>query len=181
MRARHIVLMGFAAIVACASSLPVERRDYVLAHPHGWVELKIDDRGVPLIPDVSYDHADKASVKGWVKPAACWLAVSIAGEAYVSGVQVIPQGERPPFRADSGIRFPVPVGTTVLKLAWGGCRVEGEKIVQVEHEIFIPVELDRVTEVLFDGAALSTSAPREDRIVTLDDVYEAVTGKRKGE
>jgi len=34
-----------------------------------------------------------------------------------------------------------------------------------------------VTEVLFDDAGLSTAAPREDTVVTLDDLYEAITGK----
>ena len=181
MRARRVVFLGFAAAVACASSLPVERRDYVLAHPHGWVEVKIDDRAVPLIPDVTYNDSGKAVAKGWEKPAVCSVGVSIAGEEYVSGIQVFPQGELAPFRADSGIRFPVPVGTPLLKLSWDGCRVRGEEVIEVEREIFIAVERDRVTDVVFDGDVLSTSAPREDTIVTLDDVYEAVTEKRKGE
>jgi hypothetical protein len=109
------------------------------------------------------------------------VAVAIAGEEYVSGIQVFPQGERAPFRADSGIRFPAPVGTPILKLSWDGCRVKGEEVAGVEREIFIAIERDRVTEVAFDGDALSTSAPSEDTVVTLDDVYEALTGKRKGD
>lgn len=42
----HAALLA-AALVACAASLPVERRDYILSRPHGWVEVTIADGGVP--------------------------------------------------------------------------------------------------------------------------------------
>lgn len=178
MRVRELVLLIGLAALACASSLPIERRDYILAHPHGWVEVKIDDRAVPLVPEFETKDG-KQVVSDWVKPTYCTVSVDIAGEEYVSSVQVFPQGDRAPFRADSGIRFPVLLGTPILKLSWRGCRVKGEKNDTVVQEIFIAVERDRVTEVQFDGATLSTSAPRADTVVTLDDLYEAVTGQRK--
>jgi len=34
--ATHAALVA-AALAACAASLPVERRDYILSRPHGWV------------------------------------------------------------------------------------------------------------------------------------------------
>ena len=37
-----------------------------------------------------------------------------------------------------------------------------------------------MTDVRFDGVSLSTSAPRDDTVVTLGDIYEAVTGNKKG-
>lgn len=168
------VLIGVAAL-ACASSLPIERRDYVLAHPHGWVEVRIDDRSVPLFPET-----DDEEVTHWVEPPYCAVSVDIDDEEFVDHVQVFLRGERAPFRADSGIRFPVPVGRPMSRLRWDGCRVEGDAIASVAHELFIAVERDRVTEVLFDGAGLAASAPRADTVVTLDDVYQAITGDRKG-
>jgi hypothetical protein len=33
--------------------------------------------------------------------------------------------------------------------------------------------------VHFDGTALVADAPRDDSVVTLDDIYEAVTGRKK--
>ncbi len=180
MRVRELVLLIGLAALACASSLPIERRDYILAHPHGWVEVKIDDRAVPLVPETE-TRDGKEVVTDWVKPTYCTVSVDIDGEEYVDSTQVFPQGDRAPFRADSGVRFPVLLGTPILKLSWRGCRVKGEKSETVEQEIFIAVERDRVTEVQFDGATLSTSAPRADTVVTLDDLYEAVTGRRKAQ
>ncbi len=178
MRARELCLLIGVAAIACASSLPIERRDYVLAHPHGWVEVAIDDRAVPLVPETEV-KGDEVVVKDWVKPAICFVSVLVDGEEYVDAVQVFPQGERAPFRADSGLRFPVEVGMPTLKLRWSGCRVKGEETTSVEDEIFIAVERDRVTDVQFDGNQLATAAPREDTVVSLDDVYEAITGQPK--
>jgi hypothetical protein len=178
MRSREIALSIGVAALACASSLPIERRDYILAHPHGWVEVKIDDRNVPLVPETE-TRDGKEVVTEWVKPTYCSVSVAVDGEDYLDGIQVFPQGEQAPFRADSGLRFPVLIGTPIVKLGWYHCRVEGEEVVGFEQEIFVAVERDRVTDVLFDGAQLSTAAPREDTVVTLDDVYEAVTGRRK--
>jgi hypothetical protein len=180
MRGRELCLLIATAALACASSLPIERRDYVLAHPHGWVEIAIDDRGVPLVPETE-NRDGKTVVMDWVKPEICYASVRVDGEDYVDSTQVFPQGDRAPFRADSGIRFPVLVGMPVLKLRWSGCRVKGEETESVEQEIFIAVERDLVTDVQFDGTQLSTAAPRADTVVSLDDVYEAITGKRKGQ
>jgi hypothetical protein len=180
MRSRELVLWIGVAALACASSLPIERRDYILAHPHGWVEVKIDDRNVPLIPETETKDG-KEVVKDWVKPTSCSVSIAVDGEDYVDGIQVFPQGDRAPFRADSGIRFPVLAGTPVVKLRWYGCRVKGEETTEVEQEIFAAVERDRVTDISFDGAQLSSAAPRADTVVTLDDVYEAVTGRKKAQ
>jgi hypothetical protein len=177
-RVRELVLLIGLAALACASSLPIERRDYILAHPHGWVEVKIDDRAVPLVPEFETKDG-KQVVTDWVKPTYCVVSVGIDGEEYVDSTQVFPQGDRAPFRADSGLRFPVLVGTPILKLSWRSCRAKDDEFVTVEEEIFIPVERDRVTEVQFDGTTLSTAPPRADTVVTLDDLYEAVTGQRK--
>lgn len=57
--------------------------------------------------------------------------------------------------------------------------MKGDETESVEQEIFIAVERDRVTDVAFDGTTLSTAAPREDTVVTLEDVYQAITGERK--
>jgi hypothetical protein len=178
MRGRELSLLIGVAALACASSLPIERRDYVLAHPHGWVEIEIDDRAVPLVPETEVRDG-KLVVKDWVRPAICWVSAYVDGEEYVDGTQVFPRGDRAPFRADSGLRFPVEVGMPTLKLRWSGCRVKGEDTESVEDEIFIAVERDRVTDVSFDGTQLSTAPPRADTVVSLDDVYEAITGQRK--
>ena len=90
MRSRELWLLVGVAALACASSLPIERRDYILAHPHGWVELTLDDRGVPLVPVTENDK-----VTGWRTPEVCIIGAKLEGEELVDS-QVFPQGEREP-------------------------------------------------------------------------------------
>jgi hypothetical protein len=47
-------------------------------------------------------------------------------------------------------------------------------------ELTIGVEENRVVAVHFDGATLAAEPPRDDTVVTLDDIYQAVTGHDKG-
>jgi hypothetical protein len=163
------VLVGAAA---CAST-SIERREYILAHPHGWVELSLDDRAVPLVPE-SEEKPDSL-----VRPESCSVYVSLDREPFVSG-SVYPVGDAPPFAADSGFRFPAPLGPALVTVEYAGCDVAGDERSSVTTELYVAVEENRVVEVHFDGEALRADPPREDRVVTLEDVYEAVTGRKKG-
>jgi hypothetical protein len=113
-----------------------------------------------------------------VKPESCSLHVELDGEPFVYG-SVYPIGDLAPYAAKSGFRFPAPVGTTQLKLSYSGCDVEGAKRATVEADAPIVVEESRVTEVEFDGTHLAPLATRPNSVITLDDVYRAVTGKPK--
>ena len=169
-------LIALAALVtlaqtACAQTSQ-ERRDYILAHPHGWVEVTPEDRAIPQVPSNDEDHP------GLVKPVSCSLHVELDGEPFVYG-SVYPTGERPPYGAKSGFRFPAPIGSTQLLVSYSGCDLEGDKRATVEAAAPIVVETSRVTEVEFDGMRLAALATRPDSVITLDDVYRAVTGKPK--
>jgi hypothetical protein len=171
-------LIAFAALVtlaqtACAQSSQ-ERRDYILAHQHGWAEVTIDDRAIPQVPSNDEDHP------GPVKPESCSLHVELGGEPFVYG-SVYPIGDLAPYSAKSGFRFPAPIGSTQMQISYSGCDVEGDKGATVEVEAPIAVEESRVTEVEFDGARLAPLATRPNSVITLDDVYRAVTGKPKPE
>jgi len=171
-------LIALAALVtlaqtACAQTSQ-ERRDYILAHPHGWVEVTIDDRAIPQVPSNDEDHP------GLVKPESCSLHVELDGEPYVYG-SVYPVGDLPPYAAKTGFRFPAPIGSTRMRVGYSGCDLEGEKRATVEAEAPVVVEESRVTEVEFDGARLAPLATRPNSVITLDDVYRAVTGKPKPE
>ena len=92
---------------------------------------------------------------------------------------VYPVNEVPPYTAKSGFRFPAPIGSSRMKVGYSGCDVEGDKRTTVEAEVPIVVEENRVTEVEFDGTRLAPLATRPDSVVTLEDIYRAVTGKAK--
>ncbi len=164
------------SIAACAATLAMERRDYILAHPHGWVEVSIVDKNIPLIPN--FDEESKKERGAWVKPERCSVRIQLNEEDFVYD-SVYPLGAEPPFEVTSGFRFPAPVGAALLKLTYGGCRVEGEKEKSVEMAAMISVEESMTLEIHFDGAELVFDAPRPDRVVTLEDVYEAITGNRE--
>lgn len=107
---RIFLLLLFAMPVsACASSLPEERRDYILSRPHGFIEITINDS---IIPDViqRYDEDKKLA-----KPLECGLSAQANSEPFFSQA-VYPDGSEPPYNVASGFRFPVPVGSHRLCL-----------------------------------------------------------------
>lgn len=171
-RARMLGSAILVAAVACASTLQ-ERRDYILAHPHGWVELSLADRGVPQVPE-SEDEPDTL-----VRPDSCSVEVLLDREPFVYG-SAYPVGDTPPYSAVTGFRFPAPVGPALLAVRYRGCDVADGKASAASAELYIGVEEGRVVEVHFDGAALAADPPRDDTVVTLDDIYQAVTGREKG-
>jgi len=64
-------------------------------------------------------------------------------------------------------------------VGYSGCDMEGEERATVEAEVPITVEDNRVSEVEFDGTRLAPLATRPNTVITLEDVYRAVTGKPK--
>jgi len=161
----QVLVLCLAAPSACAST-SIERREYILAHPHGWVEVSVADAAIPQVPK----SEDDATL---VRPESCSIAIKLDGEPFVYGSSY-PTGDSPPYAADTGFRFPAPAGRTELVIEYSGCDAA---MVQTGQEI--AVELDRVSEVRFDGTALTPLPVRDDSVVTLDDVYRAVTGHPK--
>jgi hypothetical protein len=170
-RARMLGSAIFVAAVACASTLQ-ERRDYILAHPHGWVELSLADRAVPQVPE----SEDEPRL---VRPESCSVEVLLDREPFVYG-SAYPVGDAPPYAAETGFRFPAPVGPALLSVQYRGCDAVDGKASATSAELYIGVEEGRVIELHFDGAALAADPPRDDTVVTLDDIYQAVTGRKKG-
>ncbi|OFW64360.1 MAG: hypothetical protein A2Y74_02555 [Actinobacteria bacterium RBG_13_63_9] len=168
----RIALTLCVLFVSCAASVSRDRRDYILAHPHGWIEVTIKDSEIPFLPP-SEKEPDKPVV-----PYSCYVSVDLNNEGFLSDY-AYPFGETEPFTVDTGFRFPAPVGMSELKFKYSGCDVSAdgkESSVTIKGEI--PVEEGNVTEMLFNGSHLTFRPPRMDPVVTLEDVYEAITGKR---
>jgi hypothetical protein len=159
------------APLACAST-SIERRDYILAHPHGWVEVTVADDQIPQVPK-SEDEPGKL-----VRPRSCTIEVSLDGEPFIYGASY-PTGDAPPYAADTGFRFPAPPGAAELVVEYSGCDVESGKAASVRVSGQVAVERDRVSEVRFDGAALTALPVRDDSVVTMEDLYQAITGRPK--
>ena len=162
-----VVTFGFAA---CASTLPIERREYILSRPHGWVEITIEDAAIPDVP-VSDDDPTLLG-----RPEYCRLEVLLDREPYVDGA-LYPDGDEAPFRVRSGFRIPVPVGTVSLTGAYRGCDVADGKPGKVDYAVELTVAESMVTELSFDGAAMHVGATRADTAVTLERIYDAVSGR----
>jgi hypothetical protein len=159
---KRLALLVLAPI-ACASTVE-QRRDYILAHPHGWVEVTVDDTAVPQVPESDERGAPR------VRPSACSIEVRLDREPFVYG-SAYPIGNAPPYAAKTGFRFPAPVGAADAHLTYTGCRERAE----VTAHSPVVVEEGRVSEIRFDGAQLTTLPVRDDSVVTLEDIYEAVT------
>lgn len=171
MRASRLISTFLLFLPSCATAASEDRRAYILAHPHGWIEVTIAD---PFIPDVP---SRLGSEEPWQVPESCTVKVSVNDEPFLSD-RAYPIGEHALYRADTGFRFPVSVGATALRFSYQDCRVAENQVVDVRLDALILVEKDKTHEVVFDGQTLETREPRPSTVVTLEDVYEAITGTR---
>ncbi len=165
------VLVLLLLVPACATGISDDRRAYILAHPHGWVELTIQDTQVPNIPP------PEDSKEGPQMPTSCRINVEIDNEDFLWD-DAYPKGEQEPYEVESGFRFPVPVGVSELYFSYSGCRVRDGEVESIELAVMLMIAENMVHEIAFDGNALLPMEPRENRKVSMEDLYEAVTGKR---
>ena len=119
-----LLVMGMC-LPGCATASSDDRRAYILAHPHGWVEVTISDSKIPDVPP-GEDAQDP-----WVRPYSCGVSVSLNEEPILREA-AYPSGDAAPYSASTGFRFPAPVGDTELELSYRRCRVEEGVIVPIE-------------------------------------------------
>lgn len=171
LRIAAAVLLAFPGCASAAYE-DEDRRAYVLARPHAWVEVTIGDVAIPDIPRLREDKVEL------VAPSQCRFSVSMNGEPWLSDY-LYPQGAVAPYFIRSGYRFPVPAGIAVnLRIRYEGCRVREETVASVALTADLFATEDLVYELIFDGDRVSPEPPRPDPVVSLDDVYQALTGRR---
>jgi hypothetical protein len=170
-RTGRLIPVIVIATAACAATLEA-RTDYILAHPHGWVELSLHDVAIPSIP------TSEPKSNQFVRPDSCDVEISLNREPLAWG-QAYPVGEQPPYSVETGFRFPAPVGPALFSVTYSGCDVEKAQSTKTTAQLNVAVEEGRVTEVHFNGTDLVADSPRDNSVVTLDDIYEAVTGRTK--
>ena len=172
-RARALALLPLV-LPCCATAASEDRRAYILAHPHGWIELTIADRSIPAVP---LDQ-EREDVQTSGPPIQCIVEVRVNGEPLL-WERTYPTGEQAPFSTDTGFRFPAPTGAAKANLVYSGCRLnEKGEVASLAYDADIAVEENMTHELVFDGATLRAESPRPNSVVTLEDVYEALTGRR---
>lgn len=165
-----IPIIIFLLFPSCAAGISQERRDYILSHPHGWVELSVNDYQIPNTPQ----KEDKKTILK--RPYYCPVTIKINEEPYFRGY-IYPFGEEEPYGVESGFRFPAPVGIISLKIIYSGCDVIEGKEGTIVRDIEVDVIENMVIKLNFDGNSLVLEETSPNKKVTLEDIYEAVTDK----
>jgi hypothetical protein len=90
--------------ISCATAVVSEsRKAYITSREHGWIELSVQDRAIPPRPP-------KENETDYVpSPPFCYITVKLNNEEFIRE-EVYPFGDQPPYKLDTGFRFPVPVG-----------------------------------------------------------------------
>jgi hypothetical protein len=121
------------SIAGCeAKEMPDSRRDYLLAHEHGWIDLTVKaPAGAP-----GYQAGEACSVGLTVNGDPVLLESAHLGQADSAGIAL-------------GFRFVAPAGKLDAALHLHGC-------IKDELVLKLPLQLDKdhLVELAFDGTAL---------------------------
>ena len=172
---KKLAIIFFLSVIsglACGATVSDSRRAYITSRPHGWVEISFFDQLVPFVPTSDSDSGDRSG------PEKCTFTLKLNGELFLTE-DLFPIGPTEPFVVETGFRFPAPIGKGKLDLTYRGCRFEGNKEHVVKASTRIQIHSGMVTPILFDGELVSTGPEWADTEVTLEDIYEAITGRRR--
>jgi len=157
-----LMLLALLSTSGCASAASPAREAYILAKPHGWLDVTIEDKAVPAKPK-------KEKNESLPEPVPCYLTVAVNGEEYLSE-QLYPMGENPPYNINTGFRFAVPVGNSKITISYNSCKVEGKVMTKFNVSAFAIIEEKMVTPVLFDGNSLSLGEVASNKVITLESI-----------
>jgi hypothetical protein len=73
------------------------------------------------------------------------------------------------------------VGDVELYVSYSGCDIEEGEEATREVGIVVSIEEGMVLDVAFDGQSLVPGVASPDTKITLEDIYEAITGSRSVE
>jgi hypothetical protein len=140
-----LCLLG--SLVACQSPAPDNARANAAPAPvPGWVEFVVRD------PSISADPL----VSGAVRPPTCQLKVLLDRKSVIS-TTLHPTGTAPPYSLAFRFRIRAVPGGYTATFRYSGCSVMFVDVVVAKSPLLILP--DGVTQVLFDGAMVSTRPP----------------------
>ena len=172
-----IAIISFLSVLsclACGATVSQSRRAYITSRPHGWVEVSIFDKRIPFVPASDSNSGDRSG------PEKCRFMLKLNGELFLTE-DLFPIGPTEPFVVETGFRFPAPIGKGTLNLTYRGCRFDGSEEHIVKASTRIQINSGMVTPIHFDGELVSAGPEWPDTEVTLEDIYEAITGRRQPE
>ena len=156
---------------SCAKSLPIERRDYILSKPHGWINLTIIDMSIPNVKVIKDDKSF------FEKPRYCTVSAKINGENYFV-LDVFPDGPEAPYSVNSGFRFPITVGEQNITINYSGCRVDEKYETKgLESLTLIKIDENIDYEFILEHDSFVFAQDRQSEEVTLKQVYDLLKNK----
>jgi hypothetical protein len=166
-----IVMFFFClSFVGCAKAVTQTRDAYILAQPHGWIEIEVLDTEVFAIP-MPPDLTEEERANWQSAPPACFLTVTLNNEQFISE-NIFPFGEESPYKVDTGFRFPAPIGDFKITLIYSGCDIEEGESTSITLSTKITVHENMVTPILFDGVNIFEAEAEDNSVITLDDIYK---------
>jgi len=143
-----VLLCLFGALVACQSPTPGSARSGTAPErAPGWVEFVVRD------PSISADPR----VPDFASAPSCQLKVLLDRKSVMS-TTLHPSGDAPPYSLAFRFRIRAVAGGYTATFRYSGCNEEHESN-DVVAKAPLLVLSDGVTQVIFDGAAVSTRPP----------------------
>ena len=157
------VLLIQTMISSCVIGISPARQEYILAKPHGWIELEVADSQIPADPP-GKDEKDYVE-----RPPECRVRLKIDREIFLYD-WIFPVGDAPPYSVETGFRFAVPVGQGKLKVEYRYCDILEGKLTSLFFQAEIDIVEGFVVPVYLDGSVLTIGAMTENETVTLEEI-----------
>lgn len=164
-------LLCFLAFSGCANANVSRNREaYILSQPHGWIEITVADSIVPsALPPKDLTSEQKAN---WEPhPPSCSFIIKLNNERFLYET-IFPYGEDPPYKVDTGFRFPAPIGELEMIIQYSGCDTDGDEMTSISFSSRIRIIEDMVTPVSFNGDAVVIDEEIENTEIRLEDIYQ---------
>lgn len=167
-------------VLGCAkkvvANISESRKAYITSQPHGWIEVELFDDNIPA-KEKPKDLTPEEAAEWKPSPPSCHLVVYLNNEEFLSE-DIFPYGQAPPYSVNTGFRFPAPIGVFALEIYYLGCDVEqseGDTQIKPSRKILsseIDIIENNVTTVFTSGDSIKIDEPRENTVITIDDVYK---------
>ena len=158
-----VLALSLLTSAACTAAVSPNREAFIRAHEHGWVELRVVDDDVPLPEGPGSEEGPE--------PPVCRTRLTLNEEPFLDEL-LYPFGKAPPYRLETGFRFPVSAGLYAAVLSYSSCDGLSGRDRSVRVTVSLDVNAQLVTPLFFDGVNLIVEPQVENDAMTLDRVYE---------
>jgi hypothetical protein len=157
------ILLNLFFLSCATAGVSESRMAYITSREHGWIELSVQDSTIPPRPPKEKETDYVPS------PPFCYFTVKLNKEEFIRE-EVYPFGDQPPYKLDTGFRFPVPVGEFRIDVIYTGCKEVENDENAIEYTVYANIAKDFVIPIKFDGEFLSVGTPFKNTVITLKDI-----------